>query len=90
MRFDLYKCDWCRKEVKTRAGKTPSPVWPVRKGIHPEEIRDPDNNEKWVEPTTQSLIFCTSGCNQAHKEMEAEAKKAANDAWMTVYNRKKA
>lgn len=67
-----------------------SKTWAERQGTAPKEKKDFDKNEKWFEPTEMTLLFCGNQCNQSHKDVEAEAIKAAHGAWLTVYNRRKA
>lgn len=89
MKFDVLKCDWCKEEVRFLKGsKPPGAEWAERDGTIPTQMRDDAANKKWVEPVMQKVIFCKSSCNQAHKDTEAEALLAANEAWLAVYNRK--
>lgn len=88
MKFDVLKCDWCKEEVRIAKGETlPNGPWAERDGVIPTQMRDDEKNIKWVEPVKQQVIFCTNKCNQSHKDAEAEAQKAANEAWLSVYNR---
>jgi hypothetical protein len=89
MKYDVYKCDWCKEEVRVDKGQVPANgPWPERDGTIPVQKKDIVKNKKWMEPVKRKLIFCQSSCNQAHKEAEAEALLAANEAWLSVYNRK--
>ena len=89
MKFDVYKCDWCKEEVRVPKGESmANGPWIERDGTIPTQMRDDDKNIKRVEPVKQSITFCSSKCNASQKDTEAEALKAANEAWLTVYNRK--
>ena len=88
MKYDVYKCDWCKEEIRTPKGKTPpNGVWAEREGTIPTQKESAAEDRKWVEPVKQTVIFCKAPCNAAQKEAEAKALVAANSAWLNVYNR---
>jgi len=97
MKYELLKCNWCGKERKRELDspqppKPNSPVdntsWTERMGMMPIHILEGSDTKKTV-PTNCKLHLCTNECNQAYKNMETEAEKAANAAWLTIYNRLK-
>ena len=89
MKFVLWKCDWCIREEQVAHGHEPL-GWAERVGKTSILKKDDTKNIKWYEPEECKLIFCSATCNQAHKDMDIEATKASHEAWLTVYNRRKA
>jgi len=84
----LFKCDWCPQEERIDSGQPDG--WIERKGTKPEEVRDEKANTKEYLPHQQTLQFCGDACNQVAKRAEADCLKAANAAWIRVYNERKA